>query len=149
MSEQPSGGVDDAISSEIHRRAPRELMLLSVLLFAEAALLVVALVWLVVESLTERPALIESAVAIIVLTAVALVFVLAVAIGSLRRSPWIRGGAVTWQLLQIAVAVGCFQGTYARPEIGWALIVPSLLVIGLLLSPRIRAEFVRDGEPGS
>jgi len=120
------------------------MVLLIALLFAEAALMLAAVMWLVFELLTEQPASFVSAVAILVLTIVAFVFVTAVAIGAVRRRSWIRGAAISWQLMQVAVAVGCFQGIYARPELGWALLAPSLIVIALLLAPGIRSQFAHD-----
>jgi hypothetical protein len=36
--------------------------------------------------------------------------------------------------VQIFVAIGCFQGLYARPDLGWALLVPSVLVLVLLFT---------------
>ena len=120
------------------------MVLLIALLFAEAALMLAAVMWLVFELLTEQPASFVSAVAILVLTIVAFVFVTAVAIGAVRRRSWIRGAAISWQLMQVAIAVGCFQGIYARPELGWALLAPSLIVIALLLAPGIRSQFAHD-----
>lgn len=117
------------------------MVVLCVILFAEALLLFAAVLWLVFELLTEQPSSFASAVAILVLTIVAFAFVAAIAIGAVRRRSWIRGAAISWQLMQIAVAVGCFQGIYARPEFGWALLAPSLVVIVLLISPRIRDQF--------
>ncbi|WP_130504906.1 hypothetical protein [Microterricola gilva] len=126
------------------RRPSRGMVLLFALLFAEAALMLAAVMWLVFELLTEQPASFVSAVAILVLTIVAFVFVTAIAIGAVRRRSWIRGAAISWQLMQVAVAVGCFQGIYARPELGWALLAPSLIVIVLLLAPGIRNQFAHD-----
>lgn len=128
----------------VRRRPSRGMIVLCAILFAEAALLLAAVLWLVFELLTEQPASFASAVAILVLTIVACAFVTAVAIGAVRRRSWIRGAAISWQLMQIAVAVGCFQGIYARPEVGWALLAPSLIVIGLLISPRIRDHFAPE-----
>ncbi|PJJ61664.1 hypothetical protein CLV54_2612 [Compostimonas suwonensis] len=94
-------------------------------------------VWLLIELLTQEPTSLPTAVAILVLALLGAVFVLAAAIGSLRAASWIRGAAFVWQLIQIAIAVGCFQGVYAQPEVGWTLLVPSLLGIVLLLSPSV------------
>ncbi|TFC49814.1 hypothetical protein E3T26_08530 [Cryobacterium sp. TMT1-21] len=121
-------------------RRPRAVVLLAALLWAEAALLWVAVVWLILELLTATPTSLASAIAILVLVVVAAAWVSAVAVNSLRRRSWIRGAAVTWQLVQIAVAVGCFQGLYARPDLGWALLLPSIVVLGLLFTPRVIAE---------
>jgi hypothetical protein len=122
------------------------LLLLRVLLFAEAALVVGVAVWFLIELLTAEPASFTSAIAIFVIVLIAAAFTIAIAVGSLRGQPWIRGAAVTWQVIQIAVAVGCFQGLYARPDIGWALLIPSLVVLGLLVAPGVRAAFLRPDE---
>ena len=61
----------------------------------------------------------------------------------LRGSPWVRGATVVWQVLQIAVAVGAFQGFFARPDIGWLLLVPALAALVLLFTPPVVA---RDDE---
>lgn len=118
---------------------PRALLLLAILLAAEAALLWAAAVWLVLELIMATPTSLASALAILVLVLVAAAWVTATAINSLRRRTWIRGAAVTWQLVQIAVAVGCFQGLYARADLGWALLLPSLAVLALLFLPRVIA----------
>lgn len=118
--------------------------LLRVLLFAEAALIVGVAVWLLIELLTATPDSLTSALALFVLVLIGAAFCVTIAVGSLRGKPWIRGAAFTWQLLQLAVAVGSFQGASARPDIGWALLVPSLVVIALLLMPGVRAAFSRD-----
>ncbi len=127
------------------RRPSRGMVLLRTLLFAEAVLLLVAVLWLVFELLTERPASFVSAVVILLLTILALAFVSAIAIGALRRRSWIRGAGIGWQLMQIAVAAGCFQGIYANPAAGWALLAPSLVVIVLLLAPGIRTQLTSSG----
>ena len=122
------------------------LTLLRVLLILEAALVIAVAVWFLVELLTAEPASFASAVAIFVIVLIAAAFVTAIAVGAMRSQPWIRGAAVTWQIVQVAVAVGCFQGLYARADIGWALLLPSLLVLGLLLTPGVRAALSRPEE---
>ncbi len=118
---------------------PRALFLLATLLWAEAALLWAAAAWLVLELITATPTSLASALAILVLALIAAAWVTAIAINSLRRRTWIRGAALTWQLVQIAVAVGSFQGLYARADLGWALLLPSLAVLALLFIPRVIA----------
>jgi hypothetical protein len=118
---------------------PRALLLLATLLAAEAALLWATAGWLILELITATPTSLASALAILVLVLIAAAWVSAIAINSLRRRGWIRGAAVTWQLVQIAVAVGSFQGLYARADLGWALLLPSLLVLTLLFLPRVIA----------
>jgi uncharacterized membrane protein YhaH (DUF805 family) len=107
---------------------------LSALIFLEAALVVGACAFLVFELITVTPDSIASALALTVLTALAAVWVLAIAIGVLRSRAWSRGAAMVWQVLQIAVAVGAFQGSFARPEVGWLLLLPALGALVLLFS---------------
>ncbi|WEO78190.1 hypothetical protein BJQ94_03895 [Cryobacterium sp. SO2] len=129
------------------RRAPRPraLTLLAALLFAEAALLWAAVVWLILELLTDQPSSFASAVAILVLTIVAAVWVSTIAVATLRGRSWIRAAAMTWQFVQVFIAIGCFQGLYARPDLGWALLVPSALVVVLLFTRSVlEATSARD-----
>ncbi|MEJ3403485.1 hypothetical protein WDJ51_01945 [Rathayibacter sp. YIM 133350] len=114
---------------------------LRIVLVAEAVLVVGVAVWFLMELLTATPASFASAVAIFVILVIAAVFVCAIAVGAARGASWIRGAAFTWQLIQLAIAVGAFQGLYAQPAIGWALIVPSVLVMVLLVLPTVRVAF--------
>jgi hypothetical protein len=125
------------------RRSPL-LSLLTGLLAVEAAAVVVLTLYLVFELLTSPADSFAAAVALIVVVALAAIWLIAIVVGALRRQPWIRGAAVTWQLVQIAVAVGAFQGIFARPDIGWLLLVPSLAVLALLFSPPVVDSLRRD-----
>ena len=112
----------------------RSVIVLSALIFLEAALGVGATAFLVFELLTVTPDSLASALALTVLTAVAAVWVTAIGIGVLRGRAWSRGAGIVWQVLQIAVAVGAFQGSFARPEVGWLLLLPALAALVLLFS---------------
>ena len=118
-------------------------VVLAVLVFAECALMIAASVYLVVELLVATPASFPSAVALTILTVLAAIWVGVIAVNILRGSPWVRGATVVWQVLQIAVAVGCFQGLFARPDIGWALLIPALVVLVLLFTPPVLAATAR------
>lgn len=113
---------------------PPLLVLLAVMLFLEAALAGVVAGFLLFELLTERPVSYGSAVAILVLVLLATVWLVVVAVGTLRGRPWIRAAALTWQVLQLAIAVGSFQGLFPREDIGWFLLVPSVIVLFLLFT---------------
>ena len=132
---------DDTVSTADDAKVndPRNplLVLLAVLLFAECALLVAATVYLVIELLIATPASLASALFLTVLTGIAAAWLGVIAVNTLRASPWIRGAAITWQVLQIAVAIGCFHGLFAQPAIGWALLVPALAVLVLVFTPRV------------
>ncbi|WP_285025840.1 hypothetical protein [Plantibacter sp. ME-Dv--P-122b] len=125
------------------RRRPAVLAFI-VLLVAEALLMIALSAWFLFELVAATPASFTSALAIFVILLIATAFVTALAVGAIRGRSWIRGGAVTWQLVQIAVAVGAFQGVFAQPAIGWFLLLPSLAVLGLLFTPAVAAVTRRE-----
>ncbi|WP_370551614.1 hypothetical protein [Clavibacter sp. VKM Ac-2873] len=110
------------------------MIVLVVLIALEALGMAGVTALLVVDLLTSTPASLASAVALIALSALAAVFLGGVVRGILRGRSWIRPAAVTWQVLQIAVGVGSLQGADARQDLGWGLIVPSVLVVVLLFT---------------
>ncbi|SFR86747.1 hypothetical protein SAMN05428970_3343 [Agromyces sp. CF514] len=116
----------------------------SIVLFLEAAGLAAVVVWLVVDLLSLAPSSYATAIALLVLVVLAAAWVGAAAIGSLRRAPWARASAIVWQVLQVSIAVGAFQGMFARADIGWVLLVPAITVIGLLLWTPVRMAYTRD-----
>lgn len=129
------------------RRHPL-LVALAVLVFAECALMGAAAVYLVVELLVDEANSVASAIALTVLVVLATVWLAVIAVSTLRGAAWVRGAIVTWQVLQIAVAVGAFQGVFARPDIGWALLIPSLVALALLFTrPVLAATTRRDDTP--
>jgi hypothetical protein len=127
---------------------PALFWLLVLLLAAEAALLAVATAYLLIEILTVQPDSYAAAAAILLLTLIAAVWLGAIVVGALRGRGWIRGAAIVWQVLQIAVGVGSLQGTFANPAVGLWLIVPAVLVVVLLLVPSVVAvTSARDDAP--
>jgi hypothetical protein len=123
---------------------PPALLALAVILFLEAALVAGLAVWLLIDLLTLTPEYLTTAIAIFVLTALAAIWVIVTAIGVLRRRAWARASTVTIQILQIAVAVGCFQGLVARPDLGWALLIPAIVAGVLALTPSVVRATVRN-----
>lgn len=121
------------------RRRPRLLIALVVLLFAEAAALGALAAFLVVEVFVATSDSIISAIALALFTVLAAVFVVAIALGAMRGRAWIRGAAITVQLLQITVAIGAFQGIFARPDIGWLLLIPAVAILALLFTRQVIA----------
>ncbi|MBF4617246.1 hypothetical protein ITJ44_04060 [Clavibacter sp. VKM Ac-2873] len=130
-------GTGDVLDPREHADAPRRspaVIVLVVLIALEALGMAGVTALLVVDLLTSTPASLASAVALIALSALAAVFLGGVVRGILRGRSWIRPAAVTWQVLQIAVGVGSLQGADARQDLGWGLIVPSVLVVVLLFT---------------
>jgi hypothetical protein len=107
------------------------------IIFLECALLAAAAVYLVVELLIAVPDSYATAIAVLILVLLAAVWLAVMAVHTLRGRYWIRGAAVTWQALQIAIGIGSFQGLFARPDVGWLLIIPAVIVIVLLFTPPV------------
>ncbi len=120
------------------------LITLAVIVFAEAALLAVAALWLILELLVDVPSSIASALALTALVILAAVWLAIVGGNTLRAAPWVRSAIVVWQVLQIAIAIGCFQGFFARPDIGWALLLPALFALILVFTRPVMAATARD-----
>ncbi|MFB6612473.1 hypothetical protein ACFCVO_19290 [Agromyces sp. NPDC056379] len=119
------------------------LVVVSVLLFLEAAAMVALVIWLVIDLFSLEPSSYATAIALLVLVAIGAIWVVTVAFGSLRQAPWSRAAAIVWQILQVSIAVGAFQGLFARPDVGWALLVPAITVVGLLLWTPVRLAYSR------
>ena len=129
-------------------RRPALLLLLAVLLALESAALVAVACYLVVELLVARPDSIATAIALLLLDVLAAVWVGTMVVHTLRGRSWIRSGAITWQVLQIAVGIGSFQAPFSRPDIGLLLILPAAAAIILLFTPPVIAATRRqDGVP--
>ncbi len=126
------------------RARPKTLIALVVLLSAEAAIVAAAAGVLAFDLVTQPAASVASAIALTVLAVLAAVWLVLLAASAWRGRPWIRGGAVVWQVLQLAVAVGSFQGPAPRADIGLALAVPAVLVLVLLFTPAIVAWTRRE-----
>ena len=147
MNRRPGSGPDEAPAgppeAPVAGRVRAALVTVTALLFAEAGALVAVLAWLVVDLIVLRPSSVATAIALIVLVAIGAAWVSAIAVASARRAPWSRAAAIVWQVLQLSVAIGAFQGLFARPDLGWALLVPSVTIIGLLLWPPVRLAYSR------
>jgi hypothetical protein len=128
-----SDDADDRITSG-SRRPSRAVRVVSALVGLEAVALGVAVVVLLIDVVTLTPASLASALALIVLTAVATAWVAWVAVSLLRGASWARGGALFWQLIQLTIALGAVQGAFAQPLIGAAIAVPSIAVLVLLFT---------------
>jgi hypothetical protein len=125
------------------------LLVVSGILLLEALALAAVVVWLVIDLLALEPSSYATAIALLVLVVIALIGVSAIAVASRRRAPWSRAAAIVWQVLQLSIAVGAFQGLFARPDVGWLLLVPAITVIGLLLWAPVRLAYTSSGHEAS
>jgi hypothetical protein len=116
---------------------------LAVVIFAECALMGALTIYLVIEILTTTASSFAGALFLILLAALATVWLGFIGSNVLRGSPWVRGAILTWQVLQVAVAIGCFQGFFARPDIGWFLLAPAVAAVVLLFTRPVTAATAR------
>lgn len=95
--------------------------------------LVALAVWQIVAIVAGDTASIDSAIALIVLTAVGAAAVIAFAVAIWRGRSWGRSGAIVTQLLVLAVALGAATGAYAEPEVALAIAAPAVVTLVLLV----------------
>ncbi len=106
-------------------------------------MLVAATAFLVIEVIVATPDSYASAIALAVLTSIGAVWLAVIGVNVLRGSPWVRGATVVVQALQIAVAIGAFQGAFARPDLGWLLLIPAIAALVLLFTSPVVAATAR------
>lgn len=123
--------------------------LLFVLVAAEAAALWVATAWSISQMLGELdadsgPDAAKSAVALVVVVALAALWLSASAVGIARRRGWARGSIVTWQVMQVAIAIGAAQGERPNWLVTVVLLASAIAVVALILSRPVRALYSLD-----
>lgn len=104
-----------------------------ILVVLEGILLAALAAWQVAALVGGDTTWIDSALALIVLTAVGAAAVIAFGVGAYRGLSWGRSGGVVTQALILAVALGAATGAYAHPLIGLAIAVPAIVVLVLLI----------------
>jgi hypothetical protein len=136
----PDTTPDDQV---VPRGRPAALLVLIVIVGLEFLAMAAVTVFLLVELLTAAAANVASAIALVVLAVLATVWLGAMLAGLRRGRAWVRSGIIVWQVLQGALAIGAFQGASRVPAVGWALLIPALLAITLVLSKSVTAALVR------
>jgi hypothetical protein len=121
----------------------------AVLLALEALAIFGLVIWQLSALVTGDTDSIESAIALVVLTAVGAVAVMAFAVATWRGQSWGRSGGIVTQLLVLAVALGAVTGAYAEAVTGLLLAVPALVTLVLLvLAVRAAGREARDAASG-
>lgn len=116
---------------------PPLLRLLAVVISVECAIMTVITGLLFYDLFTAVPSSYTSAIAIVVLAVLTVVWLGVLAAHTWLGRPWIRGAAIFWQLLQLAIGASSLQGPLARADIGWGLIVPAVVSCVLLFTPSV------------
>jgi hypothetical protein len=113
-------------------------------LLLESAALAAVTIWFLVEILTTQVNSVGGSILTLSLAVGATAWIASAGVAALRAQPWVRGAALTWQLCQVAVAVGAFQGIFAQPAVGIAILVPTVIALVLLFVPPTTEALRRD-----
>jgi len=123
--------------------------LAGVLLWAEGIGILVLAAWELMALVAGDTGSVDSSVALLVLTAVGALGVVAFGVAVWRGRSWGRSGGIVTQLLILAVALGAATGAYADPGVAIGLAVPAVVVFALLLvGARSAAVMARRDDAG-
>lgn len=118
----------------------------AVLVAAEGVGLIVLAVWQLIALAGGDTDSATSAIALVVLTAIGAVAVLAFAFAVWRGLSWGRSGGIVTQALVLAVALGAATGAYAHPLVGLALALPAVAALAALVVSARGSGRERDAE---
>ena len=129
---------------------PVGVIVLAVIVWLEAAALALTALWFAAQFFVAKPDNLAGALLILALTIAAAIWMGAAGFGLLALKPWTRAATLVWQLCQVALAAGMFQGLLVNgvaPEIllwsGFGLLVPALIAGFLLFTPKVSEAIAR------
>lgn len=131
----------DAAESE---RRPRAATALAVLLFVESIAMLVLAGWLVLEALTDAVGQLGATLFLAVLALGAAFLLLQAGRGVLDGRSWSRSATVVWQVLQMGVALGTYDGAEGPVPLALALFVPAVAGLVLVFRRSVRAWLARE-----
>ena len=117
--------------SEVSKGRPRTATWAGAILLLEALGMLVLAVWLAIAALGDPIEHIGGGLFLAVLAAGAAAFLLAAGRAMLDGRAWSRSAAVVWQVLQLGVALGTFDG--GEGPVPLALVLAALSAAGLIL----------------
>ena len=120
-------------------KAPIGLVFATILLWAEGLFVGFLAARLGLALLSGGTKSLVTSVALFALVAAAATWVIYIGFALRKGKRWARSGGVFWQLVQLAVASGSFSGQFGSQAIGWGLILPSVLALGILFSKKVVA----------
>ncbi|QDZ16479.1 hypothetical protein [Humibacter ginsenosidimutans] len=107
------------------------------LLALETVGVIVLVIWLIVQAVVAGASDTGSGIALLVIAVLCAVWIVLTTVAAARRQPWMRASSITWHLLVIAVAFGCFTGITAVPQAGWWLLLIGIVGIALVVMPSV------------
>lgn len=113
------------------------LSLLAILIGIEGATLLAGAVFFFTQIFVQQTTSLSGSIVIFIITLIIGLGVLAAALGAAQRKTWVRGPILTWQILQIAVAISFLQGTDFWPLIGLVLLILSVGSTALLFTKAV------------
>jgi hypothetical protein len=120
--------------SEVSKGRPRTATWAGAILLVEALGMLAVAVWLAIAALGDPVEHIAGGLFLAVLAAGAAAFLLAAGRAMLDGRAWSRSAAVVWQVLQLGVALGTFDG--GEGPVPLALVLAALSIAGLVLALR-------------
>ncbi|WP_460522165.1 hypothetical protein [Humibacter antri] len=119
------------------------------LLALESLALVTLVIWLAAQAAEATASDIASGIALLIIAALCAVWLVLTTVAAARRRSWMRASVITWHLLVLAIAVGCFTGVTAVPQAGWGLLVVAAVGIGLVVAPQVTRVTARESAPAA
>ncbi|KAA9130089.1 histidine kinase [Microbacterium caowuchunii] len=92
-------------------------------------------------------AVIDTALALLVLTVICAAAVVAFGVAVMRGRSWGRSGGIVTQLLILAIALGAATGAYAHPLLGLELAIPAIITFVLLVAAARRSAKAEGASP--
>ena len=126
IAQDESRGIERMTTNTIARIA-------AVLVGLESLALLVLVGWQITALVSGDTVSVESAIALLVLTAVGAAAVAAFAVAIARGRSWGRSGGIVTQVLILAVALGAATGAYGHPLTALALAAPAIVILVLLV----------------
>jgi len=121
-------------------RTPVLVRVLAAVLGLETLALVATTIFLIFEVLVAPADSVASAIALVVVVAIAAIWLGFIVVNTVRGNAWTRGATIVVQVLFGALAIGSFQGIGPRPDIGWLLLIPVIVVLVLMFTKPVLAH---------
>ncbi len=126
------------------RQRPRSATVAGGILLLEAVGMVAVAIWITVSALGEAIEHLGGSLFLAVICLATAVFLLQAGRGMLNAAAWSRSAAVVWQVLQVGVALGTYNGAEGPVPIALLLFIPSLVVLILVFRRSMSEWLVRE-----